>query len=217
MKDAVLEQILEDLKDNDPNIKQLAAKALLQQPGVEKIISEILDHSDHPTSSIIYEQIYEAQGDYSSIFRTAMDNSDPRIRGIAVRYLFRKGSFEKADGIQWLKDPDPYVRRRVLGYLAWVGDCTSLEEVIPLASRDTNPLVRRDALKLIAIWGKKTDTGTVLPLLEDSDHRVRTQAILTLRRITGEDFGEPMGSSGDEQEWIAAKWQGWWEIIKEEG
>ena len=40
-------------------------------------------------------------------------------------------------------------------------------------------------------------------------------AIHALKRLTGEDFGDPIGASDDEFEWIVAKWQGWWEIMKE--
>jgi|GEM_PF-341041 len=216
LKGIGLNQILQDLRDTDPEIKRLAARALLSEsPSPDTVITDILEDADRPTAMAIYDVLFDADSDFTPIFNNATLDSDPRVRRQAIRYLFRRGRFGAEDGIRWLKDSDPYVRRRVISYLFWVHDRSAIEEVLGLATRDPDSLVRKDALRLVSIWGQKTDVPQVIKALEDPCVDVRIQAIQTLRRLTGEDFGEPLGVSDDQFEWIVAKWQGWWEIMKE--
>ena len=216
MKRAGLDQILVDLKDSDPEIKKLAAKALLADPSCsDQLISSILSDADKPTSDILYDTLFDNENDYPAIFYAATNDPDPELRRKAVRYLFRRGMFTTEQGIKWLKDSDPYVRRRVISYLFWINDKSALKSVIRLALEDPDPLVRKDALRLSGIWGSMEDVQLVIKALEDSSAQVRLQAIWALKRLTGEDFGEPGSASSDEFEWIVAKWQGWWELMKE--
>jgi hypothetical protein len=76
-------------------------------------------------------------------------------------------------------------------------------------------MVRKDALRLVGIWGSRKDVQHVILTLDDDAVEVRVQAVRTMKRLTGEDFGEPLGVTGDEFEWIVAKWQGWWELMRE--
>jgi HEAT repeat protein len=117
--------------------------------------------------------------------------------------------------VGWLSDSDPYVRRRVISYLFWINDRSALEPVVRISLDDPEQAVRKDALRLVGIWGGGREIPEVIQALEDSSFDVRMQAIRTLKRLTGEDFGEPIGASDDEFEWIIAKWQGWWELMKE--
>ncbi|MGC9323120.1 MAG: HEAT repeat domain-containing protein [Desulfomonilia bacterium] len=216
MKGIGLNRILEDLKDTDPEIKRLAAKAILKEsPSPDAVLSNVLEDADKPTAMAIYDVLFDAEHDFTQIFYQATLDSDARVRRQAIRYLFRKGMFKAEDGIRWLSDSDPYVRRRVISYLFWVHDRSSIDEVIRVSVLDPDPLVRKDALRLVSIWGEKKDVHHVIQALEDPSIEVRIQAIQTLKRLTGEDFGEPVGSNDDEFEWIVAKWQGWWEIMKE--
>jgi hypothetical protein len=211
-----LDQILVDLKDSDPEIKKLAAKALLADPSCsDQLISSILSDADKPTSEILYDTLFDNENDYPAIFYAATNDPDPELRRKAVRYLFRRGMFTTEQGIKWLKDSDPYVRRRVISYLFWINDKSALKSVIRLALEDPDSLVRKDALRLSGIWGSMEDVQLVIKALEDSSAQVRLQAIWALKRLTGEDFGEPGSASSDEFEWIVAKWQGWWELMKE--
>jgi len=215
LKGVGLEQIIRDLSDNDPEIKRMAAKALLKESSSIEILKTILEDADRPTATAIYDVLFDADNDYSSIFRHAANDPDPLVRRQGIRYLFRKGRFKVEDGISWLEDPDPYVRRRVVTYLFWINDSSALMPVIKVACEDPEPAVRKDAIRLIGVWGEKTDVQYILKALEDPSPEVRLQTIQTLKRLTGEDFGDPIGSSADELEWIVAKWQGWWEIMKE--
>ncbi len=216
MKRVGLDQILLDLKDSDPEIKKLAAHGLLRDPSCSgELIESILKEADHATAAILYEILFEDENDFSSVFYAASNDPDPKIRRLAIRYLFRRGTFTIEDGIRWLSDDDPYVRRRVISYLFWINDKSALEPVVRLAVDDPDPTVRKDALRLVGIWGSKEEIQHVIRALEDSTFDVRMQAIRTLKRLTGEDFGEPVGASDDEFEWIIAKWQGWWELMRE--
>jgi len=211
-----LDQILVDLKDGDPEIKRMATKALVQQgPRPQEMFVSILEQADRPTIMVIYDVLFDAPGDFSTVFQRGSEDHDPHVRCLAIRYLFRNGSFKRHDGIRWLKDGDPYVRRRVISYLSWINDRASLKPIITLAIEDPDPKVRRDALRLVGVWGRTQDAGKIIAVLEDKDSEVRTQAIQTLKKITGEDFGEPVGASENELAWIIARWQGWWEITKE--
>lgn len=216
MKGVGLDQILRDLKDKDPEIKRMAAQAVLKQsPSPDDVFFSVLQDADRSTAFAIYDALFESPQDFSSIFKQATDDPDPRVRSQAIRYLFRRGSFRVEDGIKWLKDDDPYVRRRVLSYLSWSNDRSAIKLVAKLAAEDPDPLVRKDALRLIAVWGTREDAGIIIETLKDEDFEVKAQAIYTLKKITGEDFGEPIGVSEDQLEWIVARWQGWWEITKE--
>ena len=117
--------------------------------------------------------------------------------------------------VKWLEDRDPYVRRRVVNYLSWINESRALKPIASLAVNDPDPLVRSDALRLIALWGNKGEAELIIQALDDDDLQVRSQAVYALSRITGEDFGDPISASEDELEWIVAKWQAWWEIVKE--
>ena len=216
MKRVGLDQILRDLKDSDPEIKRLAAKAILQESSSpDKLIAEVLEDADKPTAMAIYDVLFYDDNDYPAIFLSAASDPDPRVRRLAVRYLFRRGLFTVEDGIKWLEDDDPYVRRRVISYLFWIDGSSAIGPVIGIAQGDSDETVRKDALRLIAKWGDKKDAPQVIKILEDPCVEIRMQAIYALRRLTGEDFGEPIGASDDEFEWIVAKWQGWWEIMRE--
>jgi HEAT repeat protein len=216
LKRVGLEQILEDLTDNDPEIKKLAAKALLKDSSCsDELVTSVLQDADKATSAILYETLFEDGKDFPDVFHAATSDPDPAVRRMAIRYLFRRGAFALDDGIAWLGDSDPYVRRRVISYLFWINDRSALEPVVRLALEDPEQTVRKDALRLVGIWGGKGEIPHAIKALEDSSMEVRMQAIRTLKRLTGEDFGEPSGDSEDEFEWIIAKWQGWWELMKE--
>lgn len=216
MKGSVLNQILKDLFDSDPEIKKMAAKAILRDADEPvQVFSSILKEADRPTATVIYDVLFDAEDDFSSIFRVATGDDDAQVRNRAIRYLFRRGMLLPQDGISWLEDSDPFVRRRVISYLFWMNDRTSLEAVVRLSNTDPDPMVRKDCLRLISIWGTKSEVPHLIKALEDPSHMVRTQAVHALKRLTGEDFGEPLGASPEEFEWIVAKWQGWWEIMGE--
>jgi HEAT repeat protein len=216
LKRVGLDQILRDLKDSDPEIKKMAAKAILKESSSpDQILANILQEADKPTAMAIYDGLFNDNNDYPEIFMGATADSDPRIRRQAIRYLFRRGLFKVEDGINWLEDNDPYVRRRAISYLFWLNGRSAIDSVMRLAVEDPDAMVRKDALRLIAMWGETKDAPHVIKVLDDPSVEVRVQAINALKRLTGEDFGEPIGASDDEFEWIIAKWQGWWEIMKE--
>jgi len=194
----------------------MAAKAILKEStSPEKLIADILKEADKPTAMAIYDVLFEDNEDFSTIFMEASADPDPRIRRQAIRYLFRRGSFEVKDAVNWLEDSDPYVRRRVISYLFWLNGSSAIQSVMRLAMEDPDAAVRKDAIKLIAMWGDTKDAPYIISTLEDPSVEVRMHAIHALKRLTGEDFGDPIGASDDEFEWIVAKWQGWWEIMKE--
>jgi len=216
LKQIGLDQILRDLEDSDPEIKKMAAKAIIREsPSPEQLIADILKDADKPTAMAIYDVLFEDNKDFPAIFTDAAQDPDPRIRRQAIRYLFRRGAFDVKDAVTWLEDPDPFVRRRVISYLFWLNGSSAIQSVTRLANEDTDASVRRDAIKLIAMWGDKNAAPYIISTLEDPSVEVRMHAIHALKRLTGEDFGDPIGASDDEFEWIVAKWQGWWEIMKE--
>lgn len=211
-----MNDILQDLKDSNPEIKRMAAKALAQQGDTSQhLIIEALESADKDTATIMYDTLFDTPGDFTKVFYKGTEERDPHIRCQSIRYLFRNGSFKPSEGITWLNDRDPYVRRRVISYLSWMNDRSSLSTIMHIAVKDNDPKVRKDALKLASVWGRKNDAGNIIDALKDKDAEVKIQAICTLKKITGEDFGNPSGATDDELSWIVAKWQGWWKIIKD--
>jgi len=216
VKGVGLDQMLRDLCDADPEIKKMAARAILKESSnPAKVFSSVLKDADGPTSEAIYDILFDADADFSGIFMSATEHEDPVVRARAIRYLLRRGAFEPKDGTKWLTDGDTYVRRRVISYLFWMNDAPSLEKVASLCTEDPDESVRKDCLRLVSIWGSDGDVEQVVRALEDKSHEVRIQAVQTLRKLTGEDFGDPLSASSEEFEWIVAKWQGWWEIMRE--
>ncbi len=211
-----LKKAIRDIKDNNTEVKKLAAKAILRySANPESIFESILEDGDRVTAFLVYETLYDAHQDFSSIFLKATKDIDPRVRRMAIRYLFRRSRFTIEDAIRWLKDSDPYVRRRVLRYMAWVADRSVKEHIARIAADDDDLLVRMEALRLLAVHGSKEDAGHVIKLLEEENPDLKVQAIKTLEEMTGEDFGEPLGASKEELDWITARWKGWWEIKEE--
>jgi len=211
-----INDILQDLRDSNPEIKRMAAKALAQHgDSAQYLIIEALETADRDTATIIYDTLFDTPGNFTKVFYKGTKERDPHIRSQSIRYLFRNGSFKPNEGIDWLNDRDPYVRRRVISYLSWMNDRSSLSTIMHIAVRDADPKVRKDALKLASVWGRKNDAGNLIDALKDKDTEVKIQAICTLKKITGEDFGNPTGASEDELSWIVAKWQSWWKIVKD--
>jgi HEAT repeat protein len=211
-----INEILQDLRDSSQEIKRIAAKALAQQgASAQNAVIDALESADGDTARVIYDTLFDAPGDFSQVFQRGTSVKDPHIRCQSIRYLFRNGSFNPSDGISWLTDKDPYVRRRVISYLSWMNDRSSLGSIMNLAIKDADPKVRIDALKLTSVWGRKDDAGNIIDALKDKNGDVRIQAIFTLKKITGEDFGDPLGATEDELTWIIARWQGWWKIARE--
>lgn len=208
--------MLRDLHDADPEIKKMAARAILREsPDPVRVFSSALKDADRPTSNAIYDILFDADADFSGIFKGATEDDDPAVRARAIRYLFRRGAFQPQDGTRWLADRDPYVRRRVISYLFWMNDAPALEKVARLCTEDPDESVRKDCLRLVSIWGTDGNVEQVIRALEDTSPEVRIQAVQTLRKLTGEDFGDPLSTTSEEFEWIVAKWQGWWEIMRE--
>jgi len=217
LKGIALDQMLKDLLDPDPTIKKMAARAILREsddPG--QVLAGALDGADTQTLEAVLDVLFNSDGDFTEIFSGMTRHEDASIRAKAIRYLFRKGAFTPADAVAWLEDADPYVRRRAISYLFWMNDAPSLASVSRMCTTDPDESVRKDCLRLLSIWGGEKDLEHVIKALEDESFEVRLQAVQTLRRLTGEDFGDPAGAAPDEFEWIVAKWQGWWELTRKQ-
>jgi hypothetical protein len=210
-----LDQMLRDLFDENPDIKKMAARAILKEaPRPDRVLGDVIREADKATLEVVLDVLFNAEGDFTGIFSELATHPDATIRARAIRYLFRRGAFSPADAVNRLGDPDPYVRRRAISYLFWMNDAPSLAAVSRMCSSDPDESVRKDCLRLVSIWGSEQDVEQVVKALEDPSPEVRLQAVQTLRRLTGEDFGDPEGAAGDEFEWIVAKWQGWWELTR---
>jgi len=215
LKKIGLDQMVRDLHDADPDVKKMAARAILRDaPDAAKVFAEVIAESDGETLAVVLDVLFDADDDFTSVFSQVTRHPDASLRAKAIRYLFRRGAFKPSDAVAWLEDPDPYVRRRAVSYLFWMNDAASLRAVSRLCTDDPDVSVRKDCLRLLSVWGSDSDIDQAIRALEDPCPDVRVQAVQTLRRITGQDFGDPAGADGEEFEWIAAKWQGWWELTK---
>jgi hypothetical protein len=78
LKGIGLNQILKDLNDADPEIKKMAARAILKEiPDPARVLSEALKGADKPTATAIYDILFDAQADFSEIFHAATHDEDP--------------------------------------------------------------------------------------------------------------------------------------------
>ncbi|NLE38267.1 MAG: HEAT repeat domain-containing protein [Pirellulaceae bacterium] len=116
--------------------------------------------------------------------------NDPLIRAQIVRTLskFRVG---EADGVLRDAMEDSSLDVRIAACQVW-GDCGSPEAVELLGRRiasDTNTDVRLAAARAL---GETRDQAAVAKLgvaLDDSDPALQYRAVLSLRRLTGENLG----------------------------
>lgn len=99
MKGVGLDQMLRDLCDADPEIKKMAARAILKESSnPAKVFSSVLKDADGPTSEAIYDILFDADADFSGIFMSATEHEDPVVRARAIRYLFRRGPSSRRMG-----------------------------------------------------------------------------------------------------------------------
>ncbi len=209
-----IDRALTDLRDKDLEIKKMAVRAILKEiKDPEDIMSPVLKDADNSTKEIVYDALFEDSRDFSTLFHEAAKDPDPKIRGIAIRYLLRKGEVDIKTAIKWLDDKDPYVRRRVLSYLGWTKDQDTLKKVACLAVADSDPALRKEALGILGIWESKEAVGDVIKILDDEEIEFKRRAMKILEKITGKNFGDPYSVPDEELEWISVKWKSWWELM----
>ncbi len=207
-----IERVLADLKDRDIQVKRLAIKAILKDSEKpDDIMATALESADSLTKEIVYDEVFNDTRDFSSLFFEATKDADPRIRATAIRYLFQKNSLKMEDALTWLEDGDPYVRRRTLSYLAWTTE-VPIKKISRLALADNDLSLRKEALRVLGVKRSREAVGDVIKVLNDAEGDLKVQAIKTLEKITGVGFGEAMGASDEELEWISAKWISWWDL-----
>ncbi len=100
MKRVGLDQISVDLKDSDPEIKKLAAKALLKDASCSgELIASILKDADKADGYGLYDILFDDENDFSSVFRAASESSRPQGEAARPSAICSGGAFTIEDGI----------------------------------------------------------------------------------------------------------------------
>ena len=86
------------------------------------------------------------------------------------------------DVIQRLaREPEPDIRLLLVEALAYIGDVRGLQQIEAQALVDSDPWVREDAVIALGRSGRPQYLEPLISMLEDTDSRVRTQAVEMLR------------------------------------
>jgi hypothetical protein len=76
--------------------------------------------------------------------------------------------------------------------------------------RDANSEFRRAAALACAAREERSMVGDLISTLDDKDFRVVRAVAVSLRSLTGEDFGPSASATPDQRAKSIAAWKAWW-------
>lgn len=129
---------------------------------------------------------------YMALFRDNMDDEDPGVRAVSARAVARHGTPDDATLlIQGLADPDANVRIEVARGLQRIHNPAA---VVPLlkalnATTEAEPQVRFEAASALGQYPQTIVVEELVASLEDPNLSVNRNTLMSLRTLTGQDFG----------------------------
>lgn len=144
------------------------------------------------------------------LFLTYAQHDNPLIRSVAFRAI-SKYRDEEAFAIlsAAAKDPDAEVRRQILNCLCWNFEERCLSFALKALS-DEDPRVRKTACLILGVFKAMDGISGLITLLSDPDREVQKSANLSLKKITGEDFGFKVSDARKAREDAIEHWRFWW-------
>lgn len=210
------EVFFQDLRSLDRGARMQALGALkkLSLPIASQMLEKLLSGEKDPFK--IIEALNALTGLNNGtlvpkrLFLKYAEYDHPEIRSVALRAL-SKYHDEESFGIlaAHAQDSDAEVRRQVLNCLCWVFDERCLPFVLK-ATHDPDHRVRKTASQIIGVFKAQEGISSLITLLSDSDKEVQKSAILSLKKITGEDFGFKATEQKNKKDETIEKWRSWW-------
>ena len=206
---------MNDLKDNDPDVRRAAAFALgkVQAGSDTKVVIDALTHSLRDKDPGVRDVAASALGDVltglngaTAVFwaktgtalQKALKDDEPRVRRSAAVALGAFGPTAapaRDDLVAALGDPSALVRQNAAYALGKLGNEAGPEAVAQLRTllKDGEPLVRRDALHALGEVGNPTAHPAVPAMLQaagaETDGVVRKAAVEALSKLVGKEDG----------------------------
>jgi HEAT repeat protein/uncharacterized protein YegL len=164
----------------------------------EKEMLRLLDHADDQVRSAAIEGLVRS-GSTAAVERLVarLDSSDFHVRSDALWALSRLGSLPASaeDTIVGLaRDGHAEVRTQAAAALCWYPHSAAAFDAVHELLQDASWSVRSMAVECLVCFRRPESLASLVRLIEVEDGRVRDDAIDSLCRLTGEDFGPLSGS-----------------------
>ncbi|MBF0503596.1 MAG: HEAT repeat domain-containing protein [Candidatus Omnitrophica bacterium] len=186
----------------------------LSRPTAVAMLEELLSR-EQDTLQIIellnaLASVSEDGATTKEVFKNFIGHQDTGIRLAALRAISKYHDDEGFNILaSALKDRDHEVRRQVLNCLCWsFSERCSLHAVAAL--HDPDPGVRKAAAQITGALKVAQAISGLITLLADTDHDVQSTAAVSLKKITGEDFGFKARSSKTDKDDAIEAWRFWW-------
>lgn len=110
-----------------------------------------------------------------------------------------------------LDDPNSGVRWNTVADLGHTGDPAVVPYIVPVL-RDEDTFVRMEAARVLGNFeGVDASIGPLIDALADDAEVVRDAAVVSLRKLTGENFRYDSSAKESERTKRARAWRDWWE------
>lgn len=212
---ATFRKIAEDLLDEEPEIRLLAASEL-GKSGIAAAVPVLLEaaYLDDPelTVEIINALINLGDGRAMPLFTEFAAHPRHRVRMACLRGIYKLGDEETAGPllIAALRDENPEVRRAGVTFLGWKDYADAGAALIPCL-RDEDDKVRKGAVAALA---NLNDPNAVLPLIKvlgDDVLEIREKALEAVCAIAGEPLEFDVAASGSALEKAIEETLEWWQ------
>lgn len=145
---------------------------------------------------------------YVRLFESRLDDTDPGVRGVAVRALGAHGSPEHAARIAGMlgKDADPGVRLECGRALQRLHNPAAVDPLLAAIDRQQEPeaTVRAAAARALGQYAQARVVEKLIASLADESLAVNAATASSLRTLTGQDFG-----------YDRTAWQAWYKGTKD--
>lgn len=129
---------------------------------------------------------------YIALFEERSSDLDPGVRTAGIRGLANHGSAEHAPIlIAALEDPDSLVRLEAARALQRVYSDSAVLPLINRLSRDNEPEpdIRAEVARALGQYPRTIVVDSLINALDEYDLTIAYSAMLSLRSLTGQDFG----------------------------
>ncbi len=129
---------------------------------------------------------------YMALFRDNMDDEDPGVRAVSARAVARHGTPEDAALlIERLSDADTNVRIEAARGLQRIHNPAAVDPLLAALDleKEAEPQVRFEAASALGQYPRTVVVEELVAALDDPNLSVNRNTLLSLRTLTGQDFG----------------------------
>ncbi len=193
-------KVLERALASDDELEVLNALSLL--PHLEKLeldarVEQLLDHASSAVrvKALEYYAHRQTMRFANSVFRR-FEDQDPAVRAAAIDAFCAMGRDKAVRSVRpFLADPDPRIRSAAVTGMIRFGGLDGVlvaAEALKALIDNADPVMRQHAAKVLGAIGVKNFYQPVLHLMNDSDLRVRREAVSAAGVLRSPEFVIPL-------------------------